>query len=164
MNTSLSKSLLPPVLDFEASSLSDGSYPITVGLVVQGKLYYWVIKPEPDWVDWSLASQAIHGIKRSYLVENGVAASQVYKEMKAILADLPCIYSDNPYWEKRWLRCLGLFDLEILDIRELVPISARADWQACVERQFKTNNLVRHRADHDAYALALAAHTLKENL
>ena len=49
---------LPPILDFEASSLSDGSYPITAGLVTNGQIKYWIIKPQPDWIDWSLASQS----------------------------------------------------------------------------------------------------------
>lgn len=151
---------LPPVLDFEASSLSDISYPITAGLVVNGRAYYWVIKPQSDWVDWSLASQAIHGIKRSYLIEHGMAALQVYEEMKAVLGTTQALYSDNPYWEKRWLSCLGVFAIEVRDIRELLPELSQPYWAECLATQFKVHELTRHRADHDAYAMYMAVNAL----
>lgn len=90
---------LPPILDFEASSLSDTSYPISAGLVVAGHVYYWFIKPEPDWIDWSLQSQAIHGLKRSFIEEHGIPAHQVYAEMIDRLIGHHVIYSDAPEWE-----------------------------------------------------------------
>lgn len=74
--------ILPPVLDFEASSLSDGGYPITEGLVINGELRYWAIKPELEWIDWYLASEAIHGIKRSELIDAGIPAFEVCVQMK----------------------------------------------------------------------------------
>ena len=146
---------LPPILDFEASSLSDGSYPISAGLIIQGKAHYWVIKPQPDWVDWSLPSQAIHGIKRSELEELGTPATEVFKQMAELLNDVPTIYSDNPYWESRWLQCLGKFACEVRDIRELIPSETRQDWADSLEQTFTINQLRRHRADHDAYAMYL---------
>lgn len=87
MNTSHYPDLiyLPPILDFKASSLSDVSYPISAGLIVSGHVYYWIIKPEPDWIDWSLQSQAMHGLKRSYIEDHGVPVHQVCIEMTAIL-------------------------------------------------------------------------------
>lgn len=42
---------IPPILDFEASSLFDCSYPISAGLIVNGQKYHWLIKPKPEWVD-----------------------------------------------------------------------------------------------------------------
>lgn len=153
---------LPPILDFEASSLSDCSYPIAAGLVINGEVNYWIIKPQPDWIDWSLASQSIHGIKRSYLIEHGVDASQVYHEMKSLLCNSPIIYSDNPYWESRWLGCLGKFDCEVKDIRELLITSLHANFSACFAHQFTKHRLIRHRADHDAYAMCLSILELRE--
>lgn len=146
---------LPPILDFEASSLSDGSYPITAGLVIQGKVHHWVIKPQPDWVDWSLASQAVHGIKRSELMDFGMPADEVYAQIGELLNGVPIIYSDNPYWESRWLRCLGKFDCEIQDIRELIPVATRQEWPMSLGQTFEVSKLIRHRADHDAYAMYL---------
>lgn len=152
---------LPPILDFEASSLSDCSYPITAGLVVNGEIKNWIIKPQPDWIDWSLASQSIHGIKRSYLIEHGLSASQVTEEMKMLLRNIPIVYSDKPHWESRWLRCLGTFDCEVKDIRELLTASLHASFSICLDRQFTIHGLTRHRADHDAYAMYLAVSELR---
>lgn len=154
---------LPAILDFEASSLSDGSYPISVGLVVDGKIKYWVVKPKSDWVDWSLTSQAIHGIPRSFLMEKGTDALIVYAELKAALFGCEVIYSDNPYWEARWLRCLGQFDCEIRDVRDLVPATSSAVWSTNLDHQFASHDLTRHRADHDAYALYLSVSQLRAN-
>lgn len=144
------------ILDFEASSLSDGSYPISVGVIVNGEARYWLIKPRTGWIDWSLESQAIHGIKRSSLLEHGIDVSVVYYELKTLLGGAPVIYSDNPYWESRWLRCLGKFDCEVRHIHELLPASAQLSWAVCLDHQFKLQRLTRHRADHDAYAIHLA--------
>lgn len=157
----MSINVLPPILDFEASSLSDCSYPITVGLVVSSEIKHWIVKPQPDWIDWSLASQSIHGIKRSYLMEHGLSASQVTEEMKMLLRNHPIIYSDNPHWESRWLRCLGTFDCEVRDIRELLTASLHASFPTYLDRQFAIHGLTRHRADHDAYAMYLAVSELR---
>lgn len=153
---------IPPVLDFEASSLSDTSYPITVGLVVKGIIHYWIIKPKPDWVDWSLASQAIHGIKRSYLIDHGIEQDEVLREIHEALRGITTTYSDNPYWERRWLSQLGELDVEVQDIKELVPTELHAEWKDVMQAQFKIYNLMPHRADHDALAISLALKSLTE--
>jgi hypothetical protein len=146
---------LPPILDFEASSLSDTSYPISAGLVVSGHVYYWIIKPQPDWVDWSLQSQAIHGLKRSFIEEHGVPARQVYAEMIDKLVGHKVIYSDAPEWENLWLRRLGVFNLRVADIGELIGNYQRDGFSRELITTFASKNLTQHRADHDALAIAL---------
>jgi hypothetical protein len=146
---------LPPILDFEASSLSDTSYPITAGLVLSGHVYYWIIKPEPEWIDWSLQSQAIHGLKRSYIEEYGVPAHQVYAEMIDKLVGYQVIYSDAPEWESLWLRRLGVFNLRIADIGELIGNKQREGFSGELAKIFASHKLTQHRADHDALAIAL---------
>ncbi len=152
---------IPPILDFEASSLSDCSYPISAGLHVAGHLHYWIIKPREDWIDWSLASQAIHGLKRSHLTDRGIDISQVDRQMRDVLSDINIVYSDNPYWETIWLSRIGQFNLEIRDVRELIPAFDRKYWKLSLEKQFRTHNLTHHRADHDALALALTVYELQ---
>lgn len=154
-------SRLPPVLDFEASSLSDCSYPISAGLRVGNCLKYWLIKPQADWIDWSLASQAIHGLKRSYIEDNGVDAAQVYLEMCEALAGFEAIYSDNPYWERKWLSCLGKFNQEIRDVTELIPPYKKPLFKESLESVFHAHKLIPHRSDHDALALSLAVYDLQ---
>lgn len=155
--------VLPPILDFEASSLSDTSYPISAGLVVAGQVYYWVIKPQADWIDWSLESQAIHGLRRSFIEEHGVPAHQVYAEITEKLNGHEVIYSDAPAWESLWLQRLGAFNLRIADIGELIGSNQREGFSTELARTFANNNLTQHRADHDALAIALTVEKLRTN-
>lgn len=145
---------IPPILDFEASSLSDTSYPISAGLIVEGKVYYWIIKPKPDWIDWSLQSQAIHGLKRSYIEEYGLPADQVFYELSEILANHNVIYSDAPEWELMWLSRLGKFNIEIDSIYNLININ-RETFSSELISNFKSHDLIPHRADQDVIAIAL---------
>ena len=154
---------LPPILDFEASSLSDTSYPISAGLVVADKVYYWVIKPQPDWIDWSLESQAIHGLKRSFIEEHGMPVHQVYTEITEKLNGYQVIYSDAPAWEGLWLQRLGAFNLRIADIGELIGIDQREGFSSELAKTFASHKLTQHRADHDALAIALTVSKLRGN-
>lgn len=155
--------VLPPILDFEASSLSDTSYPISAGLVVAGQVYYWVIKPQSDWIDWSLQSQAIHGLKRSFIEEHGVPVHQVYAEIAEKLSGYEVIYSDAPAWEGLWLQRLGAFNLRIADIGELIGNDRREGFSNELAKTVANNNLTQHRADHDALAIALTIEKLLKN-
>lgn len=165
MNTSRYPDLisLPPILDFEASSLSDTSYPISAGLIISGHVYYWIIKPEPNWIDWSLQSQAIHGLKRSYIEDRGVPVHQVYLEMMARLTGHRVIYSDAPAWEELWLKRLGEFNFRIADIGELIGSNQRDNFSSELNKTFASNKLTQHRADHDALAIALTVQKLRKN-
>jgi hypothetical protein len=49
-------------LDFEASSLSDRSYPVEVAWVFQdGRSESHLIRPATEWTDWDDEAEAIHG-------------------------------------------------------------------------------------------------------
>ena len=59
-------------LDFEASSLSDKSYPVEVGWVWEdGTEEAHLIRPAPHWTDWDMKAQEIHGIPRAELEQTG---------------------------------------------------------------------------------------------
>jgi hypothetical protein len=90
-------------LDCEASSLSQNSYPIEiawVGMDGQGESY--LIKPEPDWTDWSPVAERLHGIRRATLEAKGTPVGQVAKRMIAALAGTRVV-SDNPEFEHFWV-------------------------------------------------------------
>lgn len=146
---------IPPILDFEASSLSDTSYPISAGLVVAGKVHYWIIKPEPDWIDWSLQSQAIHGLSRSFIEAKGQPAHEVFNEICAAMEGHDAAYSDNQEWEKMWISRLGVAPFKIKDTAELLTPMYQRVFPIYRANTFKAHNLVTHRADHDALAIAL---------
>jgi hypothetical protein len=148
----------PPILDFEASSLSDYSYPISAGLVARGHVYYWLIKPDQNWIDWDTQSQALHGLSRFFIEKNGIPSHQVFDELSQILANEKYVYSDNPDCETLWLSRLGKLDAEIKDVKTLLAPPYHEAFKPQLKNTFKQYELIQHRADHDALALAIALH------
>lgn len=94
-------------LDFEASSLSEDSWPIEVGLswLEGGEVRTWsrLIRPASEWnlADWSPHSAVVHGIALEYL-EDAPGACKVAKELLAQLGGRMLV-SDAPEFETRWL-------------------------------------------------------------
>ena len=95
------------ILDFEASSLSENSWPIEVGISrVEGDLVQtWstLIQPDQEWdlSDWSSQSARVHQISMSSL-QNAPAASRVAKDILTKSSDCVLV-SDAPVFERRWL-------------------------------------------------------------
>ena len=93
-------------VDFEASSLSQASWPIEVGVawIEEGRARSWssLIRPAVEWPaeDWSIASEAVHGIKRSEL-ERAPAAEDVAAEFLQRCRG-KILISDMPEFESRW--------------------------------------------------------------
>lgn len=132
-------------LDFEASSLSERSYPIEVGWVFEdGRGEARLIRPAPGWTDWHPASEAIHGIPRTALLAEGLPVEEVAREMIAALAGHD-LCASAPSWDGKWLstllRAAGLprhslrlrgTDAVVMDsamaiLAPVVPVEALAD-------------------------------------
>jgi hypothetical protein len=93
-------------LDFEASSLSDDSYPVEVGWVFEdGRAESQLIRPAPDWTDWDPGAEAIHGISRRQLLAEGAAHEHVAARMVDQLAGHD-LYASAPSWDGKWLSVL----------------------------------------------------------
>jgi hypothetical protein len=94
------------VIDFEASSLIDG-YPVSVGIASSdGRLFYSMIKPHPEWdmrYRWDGNAQAIHGFSREHLVAHGREAAAVVADMKSMFGADVAYMSDAPGHDKAWL-------------------------------------------------------------
>jgi len=158
-------------IDFEASSLSKTSYPIEVGWVfVDGRSEGHLIRPAPGWDDWSVQAQAVHGIDRATLEQDGVPHDQVAKRMVEVLAEHD-LFASAPSWDGKWLsvllRAAGLprHTLRLRDTEEahrdaarsllapLVPTDALdgavANAVSLAELRFR-HGPVRHRAVEDA--------------
>lgn len=89
------------VLDFEASGLGAGTYPIEVGVSIiglptdehpggmAGDPKSWMISPSKEWLErgkWDMAAQAIHGIDQDTLVGYGIAAVAVIAGLERVVA------------------------------------------------------------------------------
>lgn len=95
-------------LDFEASSLSDASYPVEVGWCDHALTKGWstLIRPHPAWTEWGVAAEQLHGLTRARIKHDGLLAAEVMGRLNADLAGQE-IVSDNPAWEQFWLSRLA---------------------------------------------------------
>ncbi|WP_182087326.1 transcriptional regulator [Aureimonas sp. ME7] len=93
-------------LNFEASSLAKGSYPIEVAWVFEdGAGESHLIRPADGWTDWDEGAAAIHGISRAELLETGTAHDEVARRMVAALSG-HALYASAPSWDGKWLSVL----------------------------------------------------------
>jgi hypothetical protein len=93
-------------LDFEASSLSDDSYPIEVGWVFEdGGEEEHLIRPAPDWTDWDASAEAIHGLSRDKLLAEGELHDVVARRVLDVLSG-HTVYVSAPSWDGKWLSVL----------------------------------------------------------
>lgn len=157
------------VIDFEASSLEDGSYPIEVGIAVwgnsSGPVTVWstLIRPTDDWRrfgHWSLASRRVHGIAMSEL-SDAMSTSEVAQSLNDRLGS-GIVWCDGGPYDAYWLRAL-------FDAAGIKPSFTLGNWagllrslpEQCRERAMTALEEAppRHRAGADAEQLvkALAA-------
>ncbi|WP_347303416.1 transcriptional regulator [Croceibacterium sp. TMG7-5b_MA50] len=119
-------------LDFEASSLSDRSYPIEVGWVWEdGRGEAHLIHPAPRWTDWDMRAQAIHGIARAELETKGEDHAAVARRMVDVLSGHD-LCASAPSWDGKWLSALlraadlPRHSLRLRDSDDVIAESARA--------------------------------------
>lgn len=93
-------------LDFEASSLSEESYPIEVGWVFEdGREMAYLIRPAPSWLDWDAAAEAMHGISRARLLAEGTPHEDVCDRLVAMFEG-NVVHASSPSWDGKWLSML----------------------------------------------------------
>jgi len=94
------------VIDFEASSLGAHSYPIELGWTNGSNVHSVLIKPIPEWTDWSdYAEQHIHHISREQLEAEGVSPAEA---LAMINADFGAgyLWCDGGHYDAWWLQRL----------------------------------------------------------
>lgn len=111
-------------LDFEASSLDSGSFPIEIAWVeATGQGEHYLIQPHWKWQNWSAQSQKVHGISREQLAKEGTSALVVATRAWEVLSgQLLC--SDNPAFDSYWLGMLlevgGLSPLPVVELDAVI--------------------------------------------
>lgn len=98
-------------VDFEASSLNAGSFPIEIAWVnMDGHGESYLILPPQAWLDgggWSRESAAIHGIGLDKLLHDGVPMERVAKRAADALSLTGVVAcSDQPAFDGFWMRML----------------------------------------------------------
>lgn len=151
----------PVFIDFEATSLFGGSYPLEIGCA-------WItddvavsiadlIRPDPGWPeDWSAESAAVHGIRREDLA-NAEPAASVARRYASLLAGR-VVVSDAPEFDERWLgRLLKLLPdqprIRLIDLDHLVHVAMSHEAQRAVYEYLAVSSAP-HRAGDDAARLA----------
>ncbi|WP_426957241.1 transcriptional regulator [Muricoccus radiodurans] len=90
-------------LDFEASSLGKRGFPVEVGWIFEdGRTENHLIRPAPEWDEWSDEAEAIHGLSRERLAREGEPHDAVARRMVKVLADHD-LYASAPSWDGQWL-------------------------------------------------------------
>lgn len=151
----VSNTVLPIVLDVEASGFGRGSYPIEVGIALpNGDLHAWLIKPLPEWIHWQESAEQIHGISRAKLERDGLSPKIVAKTLNNLLQG-KIVYSDGWGVDRPWLALLfhdvglnQLFKLET--VYSLLTQAQMECWTSTRKRVIETHDLVPHRAGSDA--------------
>lgn len=93
-------------LDFEASSLSDDSYPLEVAWVFEdGRSEAHLIRPKAEWTDWDATAETIHGLSREKLATEGEAHEIVAARMVEVLSGHD-LFASAPSWDGKWLSVL----------------------------------------------------------
>lgn len=97
-------------IDFEASTLGPGSFPIEVALaeVATGAVRSWLIRPAMIWLargHWSEDAERLHGIDLARLEAEGEEPGAVAAAVLAFAAGRP-VFSDAPAYDQQWLDAL----------------------------------------------------------
>ncbi|WP_298395372.1 hypothetical protein [Sphingobium sp.] len=149
-------------IDFEASCLPrhGRSFPIEVGIAGDGIARSWLIRPHADWADWdwTAEAEALHGLSRERIAQEGQPAFVVLAELTAAATGHRVIADSliDQYWLDTLAAVAGttapfriehvasLFDEQGADERRIADAVAYADGQGAL----------RHRAAGDALWLS----------
>lgn len=93
-------------LDFEASSLSDASYPVEVAWIFEdGQTESHLIRPAIGWTDWDAKAERIHGISRDTLQADGEPSDEVARRLVEALSGHR-LFASAPSWDGKWMSVL----------------------------------------------------------
>jgi DNA polymerase III subunit epsilon len=160
-------------IDFEASSLSENSWPIEVGLAWLDhdnkiRSAARLIKPHPSWdaEDWSERSAAVHKIPFDDL-QTAEPAHEVAQWVARTVGFSRLISDSKPYdgyWLQKLMKTAGRSDeFEIFSLQEEVYDSFEGAARAMFNRAF-ANGHSPHRADQDAARIAQAWRAAKRKM
>ncbi|MDJ0391562.1 transcriptional regulator [Roseomonas sp. E05] len=90
-------------VDFEASSLGKRGFPVEVGWAAEdGTEEGYLIRPAPDWEEWSPEAERVHGLSLNCLRREGTAHDVVARRMVEALSGHD-LYASAPSWDGQWL-------------------------------------------------------------
>ncbi len=151
-------------LDFEASAVGPRSYPIEVAVIAceTGSGKDWLIRPPPCWLEhgsWSAESAGVHGIALRSLIEDGIAAEQVARELAELCRE-KTVLCDGGEHDLRWL--VTLFSaIEEFPPFELTDFHAFA-WNLALQSGCRPDVAI-VRSENEAHARFPVTHRAQED-
>ncbi|TNC85679.1 MAG: hypothetical protein CSH37_06880 [Thalassolituus sp.] len=149
---------LPPIIDVEASGFGRGSFPIEIGFALEDrKVQSYLIRPSDNWTHWSDEAEAIHGISRQQLEEDGLGVRDVALLLNEHLFN-KTLYSDAWSFDSSWIG--RLFEeaelvqrFRIETINKLLTMEEMERWADTKSTLWNELDVDRHRAANDVKVL-----------
>ena len=121
-----------------------------------GTLHSWLIRPHVLWQDWSESAEQIHGISRQTLEAEGVAVSDVARELNELLPEQ--VFCDawtfDSFWLHRLFKAARISpDFQLESISALLETRQVRQWSALRQQVIADLGLPVHRAANDALIL-----------
>jgi len=150
--------VVPAIIDVEASGFGRGSYPIEIGFALEDReVNSCLILPADSWTHWSDEAEAIHGISRDQLREEGLSVRDVALFLNEELRG-KTLYSDAWSFDSSWIG--RLFEeaelvqrFRIETINKLLTPDQMENWQGTKKDLWQEFSLSRHRAANDVRVL-----------
>lgn len=150
--------LRPLIMDVEASGFGCQSYPIEIGLALEGEnRYCTLIIPADRWTHWDMTAQDTHHIPREVLIRYGNPLDYVARDLNHMLSGLT-VYSDAWAMDKPWVSRLfseaGIrrtFSISPLEC--ILTEDQMKTWHATKDKVITSMGLTRHRASSDAFII-----------
>jgi hypothetical protein len=151
-------SSLPPIIDVEASGFGRGSFPIEIGFALEDReVHSYLIKPVSHWTHWSEEAEAIHGISRDKLEQEGLNVRDVALLLNEHLFN-KTLYSDAWSFDSSWIG--RLFEeaelvqrFRIETINKLLTMEEMERWADTKSTLWNELDVDRHRAANDVRVL-----------
>jgi hypothetical protein len=152
------KAGIPLIIDVEASGFGAMSYPIEVGVALDGRDNFCsLILPAPDWTHWDVSAEKIHHIARDILVTYGQPLKKVAGELNNLLSG-KTVYSDGWVVDSPWLTTLfhaagEAMTFHVSPLEMILSEPQMAIWHKTKDKVIEEMNLTRHRASYDAWLI-----------
>lgn len=148
----------PPIIDLEASGFGATSYPIEVGVALEGnRKYCTLILPAPAWTHWDEEAEKVHRIARDILEHHGRPMQEVASQLNSLLRGRT-LYTDGWVVDKPWLITLfhaaGMeMEFQVSPLEIILSEYQMEHWHATKDRVIAEMNQARHRASYDAWTI-----------
>lgn len=164
MNTPINAELakLPPIITFFTSNAHAGdSFPLSIGIFVNGKSYAFHIKPQQHWKIDHYDPQIYQGTPLSFFSEHGQNPNGIKTVIEQLTQVQKVVFVLNYAHDKYSLEQLGCANLIVEDIDEIDTFHTLFERVELISKTIKDSNLNRYSVEDVIQTLA---HITVENL